>query len=97
MKLSQAVRDEGFAFKVVKHPARVSGGLGKGFSYMKARVYRSKNGTIGIAACSDSWDNAYSVSHEIAEYDYGFNHSADMFCMQANLLARWCMGCLIND
>jgi hypothetical protein len=90
MKLSEAVRNEGFCFKIVKHPARVSGGLGKGFAYMKARVYRNKNSLVGIAACSDTWDNAYSVSHEMAEYEYGFNHSADMFCMQANLLARWC-------
>lgn len=51
----------------------------------------------GIAVCEgniivcdiDCWDNAYSVSHEIAEHRYNFAHSADMFAEQANILARW--------
>lgn len=89
MKLSYAIRNEGFLCKVVKHPSRVKGGLGKGFACMRARVYRSANGQLGIAIVADSWDYAYSASHEIAECEYGFKHTADMFCQQANILSRW--------
>lgn len=89
MKLSEAIRLQGFQCKIMKHPARVRGGLGKGFAHMQARCYRNGNGQLGMAIMGDSWDHAYSASHEIAEWEYGFNHSADMFCMQANILARW--------
>lgn len=88
-RLSDAVRDEGAAFRVVKHPARVRGGLGKGSARMAARVYQRRCGGLGIACVGDSWDHAYSVSHELAEERCGFRHSELMFCEQANLLARW--------
>lgn len=43
-----------------------------------------------IIVCQDDcWDDAYSVSHEIAEHRYNFEHSAEMFAEQANILARW--------
>lgn len=96
MKLSEAIRrkgsfihPEGFLCKIMKHPARVKGGLGKGFPNMQARVYKNAKGQLGIAIMEDSWDYAYSASHEIAEWYHGFDHTADMFCNQANLLARW--------
>ena len=51
----------------------------------------------GVAVCEgnlivcpdDSWDYAFSASHEIAEHRHGFAHTAEMFAEQANLLARW--------
>jgi hypothetical protein len=87
--LSSAVRAEGYAFRVLKNPARVRGGLGTGLPYMQARVYETARGKLGIACKANSWDHAYSVSHEIAEHRWGFSHTADMFCEQANLLALW--------
>ncbi len=91
MKLSDAIREEGYACRILKRPARVKGALGTGFPYMRARVYENKDGSFGVALSSDTWDCAYSASHEIAEHRWGFNHSTDMFCEQANLLARWIM------
>ncbi len=47
------------------------------------------NRVIAVRPGGDEWCNAYSVSHEISEVEYNFQHSVDMFCYQANLLARW--------
>lgn len=88
-RLSDAVRADGFTFVVRKSPARVKGGLGTGVPYMAARVYRARDGSMGVACKADCWDHVYSVSHEIAESRWGFKHSADMFCEQANLLTKW--------
>lgn len=94
LRLSDAVKAEGYAFVIRKHPARVKGGLGTGVPYMAARVYRRKDGGRGIAAKADSWDHVYSVSHEIAESRWGFKHTADMAFEQASLLTKWLKGLL---
>ncbi len=95
--LSDAISAEGYMVKFMQHPARVRGGLGTGFQYMKARVFKlscpkTLSGIkyhFGVALINESWDWAYSASHEIAEHRWGFKHSADMFCEQSNLLSRW--------
>jgi hypothetical protein len=88
MKLSDAVRAEGFAFRVLRRPNSVKGALGTGTPHQQARVYRCGS-RLGIACKADSWEHCYSVSHEIAESRHGFRHTELMFCEQANLLARW--------
>jgi hypothetical protein len=88
-RLSDAIRDEGVVFRILKHPARVKGGLGTGQAHMQARIYRRRDGGLGLACLADSWDHAYSASHEIADQRHGFRHSDMTFCEQANLLARW--------
>jgi hypothetical protein len=98
LSIVEAILHEGYWPRIVKYPARVKNGLGKGFPYMQARVYELSRPKVlsngqrfyfGIAIKDNSWDHAYSVSHEIAEHRWNFKHSADMFCEQANLLARW--------
>lgn len=42
-----------------------------------------------VVVRADSWDHAYSVSHEIAEYAWNFEHTPQMFAEQANILAAW--------
>lgn len=91
-RLSDAVRAEGYLFKVMKHPARVKGGLGTGSSHMKARAYKARDGRIGIACKADRWLYAYSASHEIAEWIHEHKHTAMMFCEQANILSLWHTG-----
>jgi hypothetical protein len=83
--LTDAVRDEGFELVVVPNPHEQAGVLGESDPTNSVRI--ATNGFL--FATDDSWDSAYSASHEIAEYRYGFRHSAEMFAMQANILARW--------
>jgi hypothetical protein len=84
-KLSDAVRDEGYTLEVCAQPWHHAQRLGNPLKGAPAVVCED-----GVIAClEDSWDHCYSVAHEIAEAAYGFEHSADMFCRQANILARW--------
>ena len=52
-----------------------------------------------IAIRSNSWSCAYGAAHEIAEREYNYCHSADMFCRQANIMAQWIelMGDRVNE
>lgn len=53
MKLSDAIKSEGYQVLIRKHPSRVKGGLGKGSSHMWARAYQNENGSYGIALSAD--------------------------------------------
>ena len=69
----------------------MEGGLGEGFPRMVARVYTDTDGALGVALQGDVWNYAYSAAHEIAELEYDFVHSAEMFCKQCNILSDWIM------
>jgi hypothetical protein len=90
LKLSDVVRELGYEFVIDAKPwerpdvcgnppqpeafeALLCGGPGRRY----------------IACVSDSWDQAYNVSHEIAEDVMGHEHTPDMFALQANFLAGW--------
>jgi hypothetical protein len=88
MKLSEAVRREGYQF--------VEGDIREQASGAQPPT-PLETPTEGIVVCegrvvvchADCWDYAYSVSHEIAEHRHQFQHTPEMFAEQANLLARW--------
>jgi hypothetical protein len=89
MKLSDAVCREGYEFTVRMSPWKVTGGLGSDQPGW-ARLYVNNEGTqYGIACVADEWDYAYSVTHEIAEHRHGFQHTAEMFAEQCNLMQRF--------
>lgn len=98
-KLSDAIRALGYEFLVTDDLISTPGGLGTPFPGIGARAYQQTDGRLGIAVKDDCWDYAYSAAHEIAEVQYGFQHTADMFCMQANILNWWVrrLACLPDD
>lgn len=85
MKLSEAVARSGWTLVVDSAPESHPDGLGSTIPKAFARALSGER----VACLADSWDYAYAVSHEMAERDYGFKHSADTFAFQANILARW--------
>lgn len=90
MKLSDLVEAEGYRFVVHPQPWTLDV-LGDPPNPKAARVLacRDEHGDVFIAATGDCMDYVYAASHEIAEHRHGFEHTAEMFCAQANLLARW--------
>jgi hypothetical protein len=90
--LFDALRDEGYEPFVSKHPWRKPGALGSPGSFQYAAVLSGRR----IAVLGDNWDYAYAASHEIAEQMWGFQHSAEMFCQQANLLHVWIKDLAVN-
>lgn len=95
MRLSEAVRREGYEFLVMKSPWKVEKGLGNSEPGW-ARVYVAGD-RFGIACVADEWDYAYSVTHEIAEHLHDFRHSEEMFAHQCNLMQRFLKCALAKD
>lgn len=90
MRLSDLIKASGYYCRVTEDLKRLPGALGEfSFDEMQARLYRTPSGRYGVAILEDDMGCMYSAAHEIAEGVYGFDHSADMFCMQANILYRW--------
>lgn len=85
ISLFAAIRAMGWSPVQHSAPGRHPDGLGSTHWRATARVLSGGR----IAVKSDSWEHAYSASHEIAESIHGFRHSAQMFCDQANILAAW--------
>lgn len=48
-----------------------------------------------LALRADDWRYAFAASHEIAEFHFGWVHSSDMYCLQANILSTWIL--MIKD
>ena len=83
--LSDVVHQEGYTLRLASEPWREPDALGHPGADSGAAVCAGQ-----VIACrADCWDYAYCCAHEIAEATYGFQHSADMFSYQANVLARW--------
>lgn len=95
MKLSDAIANEGYGFFISENPGREDGVVGdppmRGVMAAALVRERLRSGIVEnkIACIADSWDLAYAASHEIAEHRHDFKHSAEMFCTQSNILARW--------
>lgn len=87
--LSELVESEGFEFKVEANLRELRGGLGTWFEDMIARAYKASRLKFGVACKGDDLHYAYSASHEIAEVRHKWVHSSEMFCEQANILAKW--------
>lgn len=84
-KLSDAVAQFGWKLEVHQNLSQLKNGLGEFSPGMTARACSNRV----LAVKGDSWDYAYSASHEMAEATWGWVHSADMFCEQANIMAIW--------
>lgn len=88
--LADAVRELGYGFVIDPEPWQRPDVCGdppqpKAFEALLC----GEPGNRYIACVSNSWDQAYNVSHEIAEDAMGHEHTSRMFCYQANLLADW--------
>lgn len=60
---------------------------------MAAALCEVPDGMSMFLACkADDWDHAYSAAHELAESRMGHTHTVDLFELQAELLAHWCVG-----
>jgi len=95
MRLSEAVEALGLGYHLVIDgaPALRPDAVGNppDAEYREACVCRRVDDGKSFIACkSDSWDFAYSVAHEIAESEVEHKHTADMYEMQCNILAKWC-------
>lgn len=88
--LREAIEAEGFEVKITTNLYDLRGGLGEYFDDMFARAYKIGD-KPGVAIVEDNWGGAvvFSAAHEIAEYRKGFQHTAEMFCEQCNILTRW--------
>lgn len=96
--LFNAIEDQGYQPSILLEPSLVKNALGDLNDGSYAKVFRlpksvwlpnDKIAYYGIAMKENSWGLAYQAAHEIAEHQHGFQHTAEMFCAQANLLADW--------
>lgn len=87
MTLKQLIESEGYTVEYHPNPQNHVDAVGfpTQCPHIQCQLLTDKR----IATSDFSWDAAYSASHEISEERFGFEHSADMFCEQANILARW--------
>lgn len=83
--LFDAVRRQGYEPVLCAAPAEHPDALGLPEPGCQAAVLRD----LRLALVEDGWDVAYSAAHEIAEDRYSFQHSAEMFAEQANILSSW--------
>ena len=89
MNLSDLIVSEGFEFLIDAQPGLLPAAMGKSDPGYCCAHYLGP-GEFAIVCDTDSIRHAYSASHEIAELKHDFKHSVEMFCSQANILARWC-------
>lgn len=87
MKLSAAVNKLGYSLLIDKNMHNRDDILGNPYITGTEEALICQNNVICVL--DDSWDYSYSVSHEIAEYEYNFQHSEELFTHQANILAYW--------
>lgn len=91
--LFDAIRDHGYIPVIHSRPERAKGALGSPAPGAYAAILSGRR----IAVKADSWQYVYAVTHEIAEHIWGFEHSKEMFCEQANMLAEWLQAVARNE
>ena len=89
IRLSDLTRAEGYELVIAREPwtHRVLGDP-KDPQCFNALVCAGDHGPY-VACKADLFDHVYAVSHEIAEHQRGFGHTAETFEHQSIVLARW--------
>lgn len=90
MNLSDLVHSQGYGFTVTPEPWLQPGVQGNPPDpHCFTAMVCHDSGRRYIACIADELDHVYACAHEIAEDQYGHDHSELVLSRQSQILARW--------